>query len=259
VTLLLQQYRPTPEEDELLRADVRRMWSASTQTAHPGSSNVTKAALATRRVAFHKAGAGVDGPQAAQYGHDRWSVLINESAAWMVAKALGQRWASMVPPTMIRSLWPAPPLVHGFGVFSVGKPGETSRVEPLNDATVCDAAAFFDALIGQQDRHQTNYRWDQASGSLGLIDNAYAFAAPGSSSATGGVFLPHASLFVERRNQDGRKPLSQAEVGALGTLLGNQPLLDNLSRILRPEQFAALKVRAERMQTSAELLDVLEF
>ena len=40
----------------------------------------------------------------------------------------------------------------------------------------CIAAAFFDSLIGQQDRHRGNYRWDATNEKLGLIDRGFAFA-----------------------------------------------------------------------------------
>jgi len=50
--------------------------------------------------------------------------------------------------------------------MSVEAPGDTGKKEPLRDPAECDPAALFDAIIGQQDRHDTNYRWQP--GGLGL-------------------------------------------------------------------------------------------
>src|SRR5207244_3944398 len=53
------------------------------------------------------------------------------------------------------------------------------------------AAAFFDSLIAQQDRHAGNYRWDSQAQRLWLIDHGFSFARPGD--------LLNATIFVEFR------------------------------------------------------------
>jgi len=233
------------------------MWSASTQTNNPGSSDVTALRLVAGAFAFHKAVEGVNAAQAAYYGHDQWSVPINESAAWLIAKALGPPWTELVPAVVIRSLWPAAPLKQGFGALSEKAPGDTNREAPLHLPGVCDPAALFDALIAQQDRHMTNYRWDGAT--LGLLDNAYAFAAPGDSPTTGRPYYAHASVFVAQRQAEGRSALDQTELDALDRLVDNATFLDDLGLILLAEQFDALKARAAKMLQTGRLLDILEF
>ncbi len=106
ITLLYQQEQPSSIEDELLRADVVSIRAAAASTNHQGSSRVNKVALASRRTCFHKPAAGVDEGQARMFGHEPFGVLINESAAWMVARALGPPFSDWIPTTMIRSIWP---------------------------------------------------------------------------------------------------------------------------------------------------------
>ena len=179
--LILQHYQPDPLEDELLRGDVLKMWSASTQTNNP----------------------------------------------------------------------------QGFGALSEKAPGDTNREAPLHLPGVCDPAALFDALIAQQDRHMTNYRWDGAT--LGLLDNAYAFAALGDSPTTGRPYHGHASVFVAQRQAQGRSALEQTELDALDRLINNAAFLGDLGLILLPEQFDALNARAAKMLQTGHLLDILEF
>lgn len=259
VTLLLQQERPTVVEQELLCAGIRSVRAAADSTSHKGSSRVNKVALDTRRVCFHKAASGVDEKQAAYYGHEPFGVLINESAAWMIAKALGPPFTEWVPTTVIRSIWPEDPaLAGGFGAFSTGIQGETEVEEPWQDQAYCDPAAFWDALIGQQDRHYANYRFDVQARQppLGLIDNGYAFAAP----TQWNNYRPHRSIFVHRRRLAGRLALNDGERSWLKWLLADHDVLDDLSDILAPEQFQALRARIQRMVNPPhEILGVLEF
>lgn len=259
ITLLLQHERPTKVEHELLCAGIRSVRAAAASTSHEGSSRVNKVALDTRRVCFHKAASGVNEPQARRYGHDPFGVLINESAAWMIAKTLGPPFAEWVPTTVIRSIWPEDPaLAGGFGAFSTEIKGETDVDEPWQDAAYCDPAAFWDALIGQQDRHYGNYRFDVGAQQppLGLIDNGYAFAAP----TQWNSYHPHASIFVHHRRLAGRLALSPDELDWLGRLLADGELLQNLNDILAPEQSQALLARIQRMANPPhEILGVLEF
>jgi hypothetical protein len=259
VTLLLQQERPTIDEQELLHAGIRSVRAAAASTSHEGSSRVNKVALESRRVCFHKAASGVNERQARRYGHEPFGVLINESAAWMIAKALGPPFMEWVPTTVIRSIWPEDPaLAGGFGAFSTGIVGETDVDGPWQDPAYCNPAAFWDALIGQQDRHYGNYRFDVQAQQppLGLIDNGYAFAAP----TQWNSYHPHASIFVHHRRLGGRLALNDGERSWLKLLLADHGLLDDLSDILAPEQFQALRARIQRMVNPPhEILGVLEF
>lgn len=246
-------------EQELLCAGVRSVRAVGDSTSHEGSSRVNKVALDSRRVCFHKAASGVDEPQARRYGHEPFGVLINESAAWMTAKALGPLFTDWVPTTVVRSIWPEDrALAGGFGALSTEIQGETDVEEPWQDPAYCDPAAFWDALIGQQDRHYGNYRFDVRAQQppLGLIDNGYAFAAP----TQWNDYHPHRSIFVHHRRLAGRLALSADELHWLGLLLTDSELLENLSDMLAPEQFQALLARIKRMvNPPQEILKVLEF
>ena len=246
-------------EQELLCAGVRSVRAAAASTSHGGSSRVNKVALESRRVCFHKAASGVNEPQARRYGHEPFGVLINESAAWMIAKTLGPPFTEWVPTTVIRSIWPEDhALAGGFGALSTGITGETDVEEPWQNPAYCDPAAFWDALIGQQDRHYGNYRFDVQARQppLGLIDNGYAFAAP----TQWNDYHPHASIFVHHRRLAGRVALSGDELDWLGALVADDELLGNLSDMLAPEQSQALRARIQRMADPPhEILGVLEF
>ena len=253
--LVLQQYRPTPLEDRLLRAEVLRASPVRQQTFNAGSSQATAVILgdlAAPFTAYHKPLEGVDEGQAAGYGHDPRSAIINECAAWLMAKSLGSPYREMVPDVVVRSIWPSySDAVGGFGTLSIEAPGSTNRPEPLQDPAECDPAAFFDALIAQQDRHATNYRWQP--GQLGLLDNAYSFAAPG--------YLAWASVFVEARHGGGRSELDPAEIYALERLQSTQaePIWMWLRMMLREDQVEALESRIARMVESGRLLQPGEF
>lgn len=259
VTLLLQQERPTTVEHELLHADILNISAAANHTSNDGSSRVNKVALHTRLICFHKAAAGVDEAQALSFGHRAFGVLINESAAWMLARALGPPFDEWVPTTVIRSIWPADPeLAGGFGALSTGIAGESEVDRPWKDPAYCDPAAFWDALIGQQDRHYSNYRFDTRSQNpmLGLIDNGYAFAAPNQLRA----YHPHASIFVKHRRLEGRLALSADEREWLRRLIADASLLEDLGEMLAHEQFQALVARIHRMaHPPYEILGELEF
>ena len=41
------------------------------------------------------------------------------------------------------------------------------------------AAGFFDALIGNQDRHAGQFRWDEDNRALGLLDHGFSFPVEG--------------------------------------------------------------------------------
>jgi len=259
ITLLLQQGRPTPVEEELLHAPIVSIRGAQESTENAGTSRVSKVALRTRRVCFHKTAVGINRAQASLYGHKQFGVLINESAAWMLAKALGAPFDEWVPPTVIRSIWPTDQkLAGGYGVLSIGMEGQTNVDPPLEDPAYCDSAAFWDALIGQQDRHCGNYRFDTRAHEppLGLIDNGYAFAAP----TEWNTYASNASVFVRHRRQGGRLALSAHELAWLDSIAVDSHLLSDLGDILEPVQFDAFLARIRRMTSPPrEILDELEF
>src|SRR5207302_5978660 len=104
---------------------------------------------------------------------------------------LGSPWSELVAP----AVWFDPPGVASIrlcGPVILGLGGSAFLPEPGAgfDRLVADAA-FFDALIGAQDRHDQNLRAEMPP-RLGLIDHGYAFARPGdvhNSYPTAGFFL----------------------------------------------------------------------
>ena len=73
-----------------------------------------------------------------------------------------------------------PEIDEGPGALSLKCPGENESDEPTRQLLEdCCHAAFFDALIGQQDRHSGNWLWDAPTGRLTLIDHGCSFARRG--------------------------------------------------------------------------------
>lgn len=253
--MLNQQQRPSGIDDRLLRADVLRVRPVRNQTANAGSSKTSTCILGDgsgRFTAYHKPAAGIDRQQAHAYGHDPLSALINESVARLLAGILGAPYSEMVPALMIRSIHPTEPGTEGgYGTMTEEAPGKTLQDEPKQQQALCDPAAFFDALIAQQDRHDANFRWEP--GRLGLLDNAYAFAAPDPK------YKQWDSVFVQARHDGGRAALTAKELRLLHGLQAHQDLWDFVGRVLRGDQANALRDRVNRMIASGRLLNPLEF
>ena len=114
----------------------------------------------------------------------------------------------------------------------------------------CRAAAFFDCVVAQQDRHLGNLRWDAATRRLGLYDHGYAFALPGD-------YL-NASVFVDWRHGQGQPHLEQWERDTLDQLLGSGDLL-GVGDMLPSDRADALEDRARRMRQVDEVLTAGQF
>jgi hypothetical protein len=112
------------------------------------------------------------------------------------------------------------------------------------------AAAFFDSLIAQQDRHMGNFRWDSATQHLGLFDHGLAFALPGNEF--------NASCFVEWRWNTGRQALEQWELDALTALVRSHDL-HGLTTMLRPDRATRLEERAHQMARLGSILPLKAF
>jgi len=250
VLLLTQATSPHPLEDRLLRNDVAAYYPAPSTYENLNSTNVADLASGVR--AFHKPLLGVNGDQAKRYGHDSLTVAINECAAWRLARFLGSPYDSLVPTTVLR-FHPAddasrlryPRIVDGWGSLASEQPGRSADPAPLDDPGLTDPAAFFDALIAQQDRHIAQYRWDAAARRLGLIDHGFAFARPGDPL--------NASVFLDRRHGAGGAALQPSERAALQKL--EREDLIGLRDILEPGQADALAARVERMLSSGRVIE----
>ena len=87
-----------------------------------------------------------------RYDHTPVSTTIAECAAWQLAKQLGAPWSELVVPTVMK--FPRHPetnaaMVGAASVFRGGGVGKRGFYAAVADQV--SAAAFFDALIGQQD------------------------------------------------------------------------------------------------------------
>lgn len=169
------------------------------------------------------------------FGQDSAQQSVHEAAAWRLARGLGPPWSEIVPPVVIRDL------AGETGSLALERPGRTGRHDVQTTAEWREAA-FFDCLLGQQDRHAHNYL--VAGDRITLIDHGYTFARPGD--------YRNASHLVARRVAEGETALTYQERDALQRLLGSPDLM-GLGKVLQPARAAALRRRAEVMLASGYL------
>ena len=225
-----------PDERDLLTG------VEATVTQVQEGSNDTFAVTAVFRIAgFHKTFGGANTGIARSYQQDGYQQPLHEVAAWRVAATLGAPWVEIVAPNVIRTIADQP---GSFGRVMTGYEGETSAHQ------LDQAAALFDAPIGQQDRHSGNYLRSGVRG-LGLIDHGYAFALPGD--------YCNFSQFVSARQSSSRTAeLPEHERTALNRLLQSEHLA-GAEGILEPDRAIALGVRAGRMLRENRILGVGDF
>ncbi len=181
-----------------------------------------------------------------QYEHTPVSTTISECAAWQLAKQLGPPWSDLVVPTVMKfppHAETGTPMVGAASVFRGGEAGRRGFYEAVPDEV--SAAAFFDALIGQQDRNKGNVLWYEERQVIYLIDHSFSFARTGGRHG--------ASDLVEWRWSRGSRRLTQGELDALAGLLASSDLL-TLRRFLAPERADALAARARRMAETEEMV-----
>lgn len=211
-------------------------------TSTPGVNATKRLALTSGLVVFHKPFSGVHVANALAYGQTHETPPLHEAAAWRLAAELGPPWDELVAPCMLREY------AGEDGALSLRAPGWPGDVAPTLNPTWCLPAAFFDALIAQQDRHPGNWRWDGSR--LSLIDHGYAFALPGQ-------ILNHSDLVAARHRHHAATLLPQ-EHEALERLLDDPGLLGMASSLL-PVRAQALADRARRMSGQGKVLRPGEF
>lgn len=107
------------------------------------------------------------------------------------------------------------------------------------------AGAFYDSLIGQQDRHSGNYfvnNWDEK---VQLLDHGFCFAKPGDQL--------NMSAFVRYRWQVGASALNGPEHTILSRLAASPDLL-GIAAVIGSSRAAAMRDRVSRMRSTSELL-----
>lgn len=171
------------------------------------------------------------------FGQTRTSCVLAEALAWRFAVALGAPYERLVAPCVLRF----------FDVIDTDAPGAMSLACSGVDESYAPAdevpeqwaaAALFDALSGQQDRHSGNWLWDEESRALHLIDHGYGFACRGDHSAN--------SEILRVRRQRGPLGLSESELALLGPILDDAGLL-GVERVLSDPRARSLRSRAQAM------------
>lgn len=187
-----------------------------------------------------KSFAGLSDDTAGGYGHERPLQPIHEVAAWQLAHRLGPESASLVPPTVLRS-------VDGeLGSLSRGVGGQPQSTEAVPDATL-ERAGFFDALIGQQDRHSGNFLVD--GDTLHLIDHGFSFATPGD-------FMNQSQMHSWRLHN--KPDITSGERSALVGMVESGDLY-GMQGVLEFDRAAALSARVQRMLDAQRVIEVADF
>lgn len=202
-------------------------------TANPGGSSTYLVVFESRREAIFKPFDGQNTGACTNYQQDPFEAVLHEVAAWRLAMAMGPPWNQLMPTAVLRSL----PKV-GPGALINRRRGQPEPVPVVFEhaEAQADAAALWDSLLGQQDRHAGNFRYESESRSLALIDHGFAFALPG--------HRCNASVFLEERVEKGRTSVHPNEKQALETLLASQDL-HGLRTYIEGSRADALQRRAE--------------
>lgn len=221
-----------PDEAALLSADV-----VGGEEEDQGVNTTRRLMLADGSDAYFKPLNGIDWDIAEEFGHDQPWQSIHEAAAWQAARALGPEWERLVPPCVLT-------VQDGsLGSLAAGRPGSVTGPMHVPDSDV-HAAAFFDTLIGQQDRHNMNYLTHNGGSELYLIDHGFAFARPDDP--------VNESVFQLRRSVT-HPDLTTYERDRLVVLL-RAPDLHGLRPMLAPDRAAALEDRARLMLVTGKIL-----
>lgn len=239
VQRLLDLQGSHPVERALLDSEVVAYEPHSTHAA--GINSTFYVELEEDLIGFHKPHEGIVPRVARDYGHSLDTPPICECAAWQLAKQLGSPFDRLVAVTVYRALGdpsddPASwrdgslALKHEGAAFK----GSTAISEVRDDAL---AAGFFDALIGNQDRHPGQFRYDQANQRLGLLDHGFSFPVEAA--------LCRGAYFQNFRRRE--KPrLTDHERELLVAVLDDAELF-GLAGVLEPDRAERLRWRAQRM------------
>lgn len=211
--------------------------TAGSPGAPRGGTNTTqRVELDNGVTGYFKPCSGERRDLASGFGQDSHQQSVHEAAAWRLASQMGPPWSEIVPPVAMREIG------GEMGSFALERPGKNMSMSPWH-CPEWREAAFFDSLIGQQDRHPGNYL--VAGDRLGLIDHGYTFACPDD--------YRNYSWFVTKRREE-CPALTYQEREVLQRLVASPDLL-GLRSILQPERAEALKLRAEKMLARGEIRD----
>jgi hypothetical protein len=218
---------------------------AANATSHPGASVTYVVVFESRRQAILKPFGGQNPNACANYNQDRDECLTHEVVAWRLAHALGDPFDQLLPTAVLRDVPGAGP-----GVLVNFRDGGPDPAVFTDAPAQVHATAFWDALIGQQDRHGANFRYDPMARRLAAIDSAFAFARPGD-------FINNGSLFIEYRHASNGPMLDDDEKHALQEMVDHD--LHGVGEFLAQDRGDALRARVERMLASGRLPTSGEF
>jgi hypothetical protein len=212
---------------------------AATATSHPGASVTFVVVFESRRQAILKPFGGQNPNACANYNQDTQECLTHEVVAWRLAHALGDPYDQLLPTAVLRDVPGAGP-----GVLVNFRDGGADPAVFNEAPAQAYATAFWDALIGQQDRHGANFRYDPTARRLAAIDSAFAFARPGD-------FINNGSMFIEYRHGSSDGMLDDDEKNALQQLADHD--LYGVRDFLARDRGDALRDRVDRMLASGRL------
>lgn len=199
---------------------------------------------------YFKPAASLDPLALHRHDQNRLTAVLNECAAWHLAQALGPPYSAIVAPVVFRtvSLDPEPDRPHRTD--EEGTIAQHRGDGPGFDAAIASApeqvlhAGFFDALIGQQDRHQAQHGWDATERTLHLFDHGYAFGGPGAR---------HRNTTFWDYRLAVRPRLTPEEVEIVRRIRDSGDLL-GVAPLLRLTSADALWVRANKMVDGTRIL-----
>jgi hypothetical protein len=227
-----------PDEQRLLKAEID-----SITLYRSGTSAVYEVRYMDGSRAAFKPIEGVEA-SAAGYGHTALSVILNDYAAWLVARGLG--YGTLVRGVAIATI-PEPGV--GLGSMQTWLDGQPSGTG-WEGATELAPAGLFDAVIGQQDRNGTNFNYDQMSDELGLFDQSFTFALP--------AHQQGASQILAKLHDQGAARLGQPLIDALDRFEAS-PERVAIQQILAPDRWARMETRIALMKQRGELLQGGEY
>jgi hypothetical protein len=211
------------------------------QTGAAGINSTFYVEIEPDLVAFHKPHEGIVPRVARDYGHSLDTPPICECAAWQLAKNLGEPYGRLVAVTVYRAAGPIDddPASWNEGSLALKLDGVAFRGSEVTRVARDDAlaAGFFDALIGNQDRHAGQFRWDEDNRALGLLDHGFSFPVEGA--------LCRGAYFQSFRRR--KAPLITDDERETLTRLLDDDELFGLMGILERDRAERLRWRAQRM------------
>lgn len=242
ISVAIAEQANDPEAQDLLTAGL---------TAVPfhsfGVNEVSKVELSTGGAAFHKPFTAGElnfgrSSRPGQMDPYLYEQALREVAAYRFSLVLGDPWAGLVPTCVLRE--------HAgeLGSLSREAPGGPVWTADAVDDSYLMAGGFFDALIGETDRHPENMLVHK--GRLFLIDHGFAFSSQ--------PFQAPNSRLLEWRHVKGKMALMSAELAAIDRVLDR----DNMrvvTELIGPAAAAALRVRAAQMRFTRQLPTPLRF